>query len=854
MGELIEFSEQKIKKKCKDQKFEEETLVKSSRKCLEEIKKFYGMWGLIIERDDQIAITKDFYRQLARKGRFDPFWINEKHQRMPQSGNIALSSLGKKYGNWNRKDLIINYWKENKYKSDKLISNFEPILRNYEIAISDKKTHRKPKLVEFRKLFLSIINLYNEVIIPLNNNSINFPKLVMLDLENNKKDTHLKNFCNEHIKRISFSSQIEDLKEEFGRQGANVFWGRVTLNPYTAEQKSQNYQKEENDPIKKLLEELKIIDLINDLLKQLRETNEENEKIVRNYFLKENSEEKIKALGKKHLSVIQRAQLFKPKPIPASIWGYLPEYLEENFNLKRSDVITLLSYIGAPIDISKEYKNNSSGFKLDNYPIKKAFDYAWHKLAEKEWNSKIDFDEKQCKDFLSHNFGIDIENNNFKLYASLNFMRQNLATLEHNSPSDPDMIKENIENSIKEIKNLGGKLPKKEKDSLEIISKWIGKTKQERKKDQEYQKAKADLGRFRGSLKNNEEKYEELTKKFKEIAQTYGGKFAELRDKFREQNEIKKISHFGIIIEDSSNRSKIDRYLLIREIEDDPKWKIHEEITSQEQRLKTCYVKSLTSKTLVKLIKNNGRYKKFHRYQACSEMPLIKNKGQYKKFHRNVLNTDFRGKYKKDPDFLKNLKKCLICSEMAKDQDWKKFGFEFHEKASYEQIEKEIDRKGYLLEEGYISKEKIERLVKEEKCLLFPFVNQDITSEERWDKNQFSKDWRLVFRKDSSFRLHPEFPIFYRKPTPNYPKENRYSRFQMIAGLVCEIVPKEPKCKYKKEQSRLFKEGLLEKEIEDFNKKYAPKDNYVVFGIDRGEKKTSHFMHTKQKKTNTRRF
>ena len=305
----------------------------------------------------------------------------------------------------------------------------------------------------------------------------------------------------------------------------------------------------------------------------------------------------------------------------------------------------------------------------------------------------------------------------------------------------------------------------------------------------------------------------------------YGKKFAELRDKLREQHEVNKISHVGAILEQPYENS-VDRYLLIASVEKGWQNLLFRNFTEEKQNeddVKVYYVKSLTSKTLIKLIKNKGAYKEFHSSKETVNHKKIKKEW---------------GKYQDEPELTTYLKDCLENSSMATEQKWGEFGFDFSNCKTYQTIEKEIDSKGHILKEEFIPKQKITEWVENDTCLLFPFVNQDITSQKRVDKNQFSKDWRLVFEKDNGFRLHPEFQITYRQPTPGYPYGKRHSRFQMNAHLGCEIHPQNSDYLRKKDQLSLFNNQTeLKDKIDKFNNTHKPKSDYFVFGIDRGEKK-----------------
>jgi hypothetical protein len=174
---------------------------------------------------------------------------------------------------------------------------------------------------------------------------------------------------------------------------------------------------------------------------------------------------------------------------------------------------------------------------------------------------------------------------------------------------------------------------------------------------------------------------------------------------------------------------------------------------------------------------------------------------------------------------------------MAKNQHWAEFGCDFSACNSYEAIERELEIKAYLLKVSHISVATVHKLVEEKNCFLLPFVNQDITSAKRELKNQFSKDWDMLFENGNDYRLHPEFKMVYRQPTPDYPENKRYSRFQLIAHLLCEIIPRSGEYISHKEQVQIFNDkNEQKKRVDAFNLNLKPSGRYYVLGIDRGLK------------------
>ena len=807
--DLIQLSEERIKGKTKPtNEITEKKMLEIISECVFLMKHHINTWEKVYNRADQITLTKEYYKELAKKACFDAFWTDNKDNKQPKSQLIKLSSLKKpRYENYERMGYILRYWRTNIQNLKRKIHDFELLLSQYKLALSKQdKAHTKPQLVDFRKMFLSIVALIHETLIPLNNNSIQF--LQLDKLPDGEDSETVKTFAiEEREERKYLAAKIKETKEYFEENGGYVPYGRVTLNPYTAKQRPHIFNEEIADIIKDLG--------VEKLIKKLQSIND-----ISKYFeFAESDNDKRKLMKDSSYSIIERVQFFKYKPIPASVCFMLADFLQRTKKLEKENVLDLLNKIGMQRSISKEYKDKKS-INLEQYPLKIAFDYAWENLAGRIHNSTIPFSDQQCVDFLQQ-FGVDINNDNFRLYADLLFVKNNLATLENpkNQPNDGSEFIDNIKRTFENIK-----LSKENNKHKDVILNWLNKNTEEQKElkkgnaqlFKDYEKAKEKLGQLRGMQKNSCPKYKSLTEEFKNLAIDFGKKFADLRDKLREESELNKITHFGVIVEDSQK----DRYILLGKPEDKL---IHKFLNNDPNgNLKTYNVKSLTSKALSKIIKNKGAYKAFHSSQVKIDRKEIKQKWQ---------------EYQDHGDFINYVKDCFANSPMSKEQKWSEFQCKFDHCQKYEEIEKELDAKAYLLKEQNISLQTIKKLVEQEDCLLLPFVNQDITSKTRERKNQFSKDWDMMFKKDNGYRLHPEFRIFYRQPTPDYPKsgEKRYSRFQMTARLLCEFIPQSDNYISHKQQIKTFNnKDKQEEAVKEFNDKLHHPDNFYVFGIDRG--------------------
>ena len=97
MKTLIKCSEERIQKSISSvSKFNEESMIEKVEQAFNGIIYFVSRWEKVFVRSDQIALAKDFYRQIAKKSLFDPFWLNEKKLKQPQSGNIKSFFINEK--------------------------------------------------------------------------------------------------------------------------------------------------------------------------------------------------------------------------------------------------------------------------------------------------------------------------------------------------------------------------------------------------------------------------------------------------------------------------------------------------------------------------------------------------------------------------------------------------------------------------------------------------------------------------------------------------------------------------------------------------------------------------------------
>jgi len=405
LEDLILSSAERIKKEVasKGGEHDDLKLINDVSRCVKGIGEYLQSWQEIYLRTDQIALTKDYYKRLARKACFDSCWEEfnrreNKWEKAPKSQIIKISSLKNYYQREGRKtkepierrDNILNYWSKNIKNTKQKLHDFEPVLQKYQTALNyQDKAHLKPRLVDFRKMFLSIARLCNETLGPLNNDSICFPDLEKL--KDSERNRTVKEFALQKGRalRKDLAEKIRELKDYFEDNGGYAPFGKVTLNRYTAEQKPHNFKEE----IEEIIEKLNLLELIKKLIAK---TDDD----IRAYF-EFRGKDKIKEMNKENLSIVERVQMFKYKPIPAAVRFMLSDYMARYHKFDKEKLDNLFDTIGESRNIGQDYVGlkNKSDFDLSIYPLKQAFDYAWENIA-RDIHNPVTFPKEKCEQFL----------------------------------------------------------------------------------------------------------------------------------------------------------------------------------------------------------------------------------------------------------------------------------------------------------------------------------------------------------------------------------------------------------------------------------------------------------------------
>jgi len=834
--DLVKISEERIKKSVSaSDKSNLELSIDIIDTCLKQIGVFLSDWQQVYYRKDQVALDKDYYKILCKKIEFDGFWKDDRGQRMPNSRIINISELDKRDSlGVERLHYILNYWKDNLVSASQKYSAVEEKIKRFKSAIKINRTDNKPDEVELRKMFLSLANIVCDTLQPLCYGQISFPKINKLD-DSRTDNKKLIKFATEYKSKNDLLTSIAEQKKYFEENGGNVPFCRATLNPKTA-------IKDPNSTDNSIKGEIAQLGL-DSILKSFK-----------SYLFFENSlenmsaKEKIDLMKSDGASIIKKGLMFKYKPIPVIVHREVAQELSEDLNKTEESLSDFLRGIGQAKSPAKDYEEltDKNEFNIEAYPIKVAFDFAWESLAKAKYHSEIDLPVDSCKKFLK-TFDVTPDDANFLLYAQLQELNALISTLEYGYPSDEQSI-------VKKIKALSNEIQwekvsdRNGQEYKRSISDWA-----DGKRDSDgFKIAKQNIGLFRGGLRNKIDKYYSLTQIYKKTVMDEGKIFAIMRDKIIGAAEQNKVTYYAAIIEDNTG----DKYVLLQELPLNGQDRIYDKMTRDGDGYVCCFVNSITSRTIAKQL----------RKKRMAELKKNKAWGAY---NDNVSNTQqpVLSDEEKEERNIREWKSFI--SEKRWDCE---FNLNFKGK-NFEEIKKEIDAKGYELENRRLSREALDELVKNNKCLLLPIVNQDIIKENKTESNQFTKDWNSIFDDNSPWRLTPEFRVSYRKPTPDYPVsskgDKRYSRFQMIAHFLCDYIPNSDSYVSVREQIENYKDDKKqETAVKDFHnrllgkteeqkiidrlgafqgwgnviiKKTKPekqegsKEKFFVFGIDRGQ-------------------
>lgn len=140
---------------------------------------------------------------------------------------------------------------------------------------------------------------------------------------------------------------------------------------------------------------------------------------------------------------------------------------------------------------------------------------------------------------------------------------------------------------------------------------------------------------------------------------------------------------------------------------------------------------------------------------------------------QEILDNYKRETHKKGEVFVK--KDChrlidFFKESIEKHEDWSKFGFEFSDTASYEDLSgfyREVENQGYKISFDDISEAYINELVKEGKLYLFQIYNKDFSDFSKGKPNMHTLYWKMLFDEENLknvvYKLNGQAEVFYRK-------------------------------------------------------------------------------------------
>lgn len=415
----------------------EELVVHKLKNILDKSATQIEAWYGIKHRGDSLHLSKEYYQKLSYKGNFTAFtelsqWNKRENKyiklKTPAVKNsyLGLNYLGEN-NKLNRKDIINNIWENYINRFSSLSHQMLPSLNQYTQALQNPNSaHTKPNLIEFKKLSLSICNTVKAILDPLVTGDIIIQKLDKL--HKSDENTKLKEFFGtENISNLHILiEEIKSIQNYYDKNGALVPLGRASFNYNTALQKPENYKNEIDEIIKTL--DIKTI------LQKYK--NYDDRELAEALKFNINNKINIFLNNPNGLTLLEQAQLFKPKPIPFATKTKLADYLCKNAEYSYDKVYRILDSFGTSVDIAKDYQKleNKNDLDLNSYPIKLAFDYTWENLARNTTGlvPDLQFAKSQSIVFLEQ-FGVDTKHQDFILYSNLLFIGDKLAVLEHQS-------------------------------------------------------------------------------------------------------------------------------------------------------------------------------------------------------------------------------------------------------------------------------------------------------------------------------------------------------------------------------------------------------------------------------------
>lgn len=216
--------------------------------------------------------------------------------------------------------------------------------------------------------------------------------------------------------------------------------------------------------------------------------------------------------------------------------------------------------------------------------------------------------------------------------------------------------------------------------------------------------------------------------------------------------------------------------------------------------------------------------------------------------------------HKKGPNF--NIDDChalidFFKASISKHEDWSKFGFQFSETSTYEDLSgfyREVEQQGYKITFRQVSVAYIDQLVEEGKIYLFQIYNKDFSPYSKGTPNLHTLYWKMLFDErnlaDVVYKLNGQAEVFFRKssiryehPThpANQPIANKNALNEKKQSTFAYDLIKDKRYTVDKFQFHVpitmnFKSTGNENINQSVNEFIRQSDNLHIIGIDRGER------------------
>lgn len=192
-----------------------------------------------------------------------------------------------------------------------------------------------------------------------------------------------------------------------------------------------------------------------------------------------------------------------------------------------------------------------------------------------------------------------------------------------------------------------------------------------------------------------------------------------------------------------------------------------------------------------------------------------------------------------------------------KHEDWSKFGFNFSETSTYEDLSgfyREVEQQGYKLSFARVSVSYINQLVEEGKMYLFQIYNKDFSEYSKGTPNMHTLYWKALFDErnlaDVVYKLNGQAEMFYRKKSienthPTHPanhpilnknKDNKKKESLFEYDLIKDRRYTVDKFMFHVPITMNFKSSGSENINQDVKAYLRYADDMHIIGIDRGER------------------